>query len=109
MLFALSSRSTLPTPPDGITYYHVHVVAYAGLAALAARATSRGLRNVSWRAIGAAIFIASLYGVFDEYHQMFVPGRTFDAYDMLADALGSVVGAGAWGIIRRRSRTRHVL
>ena len=112
MLFALSSRSTLPTPPEGISFYDVHVAAYAGLAALAARATARGLRHVSWRAMGLAILIASLYGVSDEYHQMFVPGRSFDVFDMLADAIGSVVGAaatGAWSIIMRRSRTRHVL
>lgn len=112
MLFALSSRSTVPTPPEGITYYHVHVAAYAGLGALAARATARGLHNVSWRAVGFAILIGSLYGVSDEYHQMFVPGRTFDVFDMLADVIGSVVGAGAayaWSIMRRRSRTRHAL
>jgi VanZ family protein len=38
---------------------------------------------------------------------MFVPGRTFDVLDMLADAIGSVAGAtavGAWSIIRRRFR-----
>jgi VanZ family protein len=112
MLFALSSRSTLPTPPEGISYYHVHGAAYAGLAALAARATAGGLHNVSRRAMALAILIASLYGVSDEYHQMFVHGRTFDVFDMLADVAGSIAGAGAaraWSIIRRRSRTPHVL
>lgn len=112
MLFALSSRSTLPTPPEGISYYHVHVAAYAGLAALAARAAAGGLHKVSGRSVTIAILIASLYGVSDEYHQMFVPGRTFDLFDMLADVIGSIAGAGAvraWSIIRRRSRTRHVL
>jgi VanZ family protein len=52
-----------------------------------------------------AIAISSLYGVTDEYHQVFVPGRTFDVLDMAADAFGSVVGAGAmwaWSIINRR-------
>ena len=112
MLFALSSRSTLPTPPEGISYYHVHAAAYAGLAALAARAAAGGLHNVSGRSVALAILIASLYGVSDEYHQLFVPGRTFDLFDMLADVIGSIAGAGAaraWSIIRRRSRTRHVL
>ncbi|MEO5741935.1 MAG: VanZ family protein [Vicinamibacterales bacterium] len=105
MLFGLSSRSTLPVPPEGVSYYHVHAAAYAGLAALTARATGRKLRDVSWRAVCVAILISSLYGVSDEFHQVFVPGRTFDVLDMLADAVGSVVGAsavGAWSIIRRR-------
>ena len=67
------------------------------------------------RALGsvlAAVVISTLYGVSDEYHQMFVPGRTFDALDILADALGAVTGATAaraWGIIRRRSEARNVL
>ena len=105
MLFALSSRSTLPSPPEGISFYHVHFAAYAGLAALTVRATGGGLRDVSMRAVLAAILISSLYGVSDEYHQAFVPGRMFDVLDMLADAIGSVVGAsavGAWSIIKRR-------
>jgi VanZ family protein len=105
MLFGLSSLHTLPSPPTGFSFYDVHVAAYAGLAALTARATGRGLRDVSLRAVLAAIVISSLYGVSDEYHQMFVPGRTFDVLDMLADAIGSTAGAsavGAWSIIRRR-------
>jgi VanZ family protein len=105
MLFGLSSLHTLPSPPAGFSFYDVHVAAYAGLAVLTARATGGGLRDVSLRAVLAAIVISSLYGVSDEYHQMFVPGRTFDLLDMLSDAIGSIAGAsavGAWSIIRRR-------
>jgi VanZ family protein len=103
MLFGFSSRSTIPPPPGGLSYYHVHVAVYAGLGALTARATGRGLRNVSWRAVLVAILISSLYGVTDEYHQRFTPGRSFDVLDMLADAIGSIAGAsaiGAWSRIR---------
>ena len=105
MLFGLSSLSTLPNAPEGFSFYDVHVVAYAGLGALTARAAAKGVHNVSWRAVLAAIVISTLYGVSDEYHQRFVPGRSFDVLDMLADLIGSVVGAsavGAWSIIRRR-------
>lgn len=105
MLFGFSSLSTLPPPPADFSFYDVHIAAYAGLGALTARATAKGLRDVSWRAVLGAIVLSSLYGVSDEYHQMFVPGRSFDRLDMVADAIGSVVGAsavGAWSIIRRR-------
>lgn len=105
MLFGFSSLSTLPTPPAGFTFYDAHMAAYAGLAVLTVRAAAGGMRDVSRRAVLAAILISSLYGVSDEYHQVFVPGRTFDVLDMLADAIGSVAGAsavGAWSIIRRR-------
>ena len=105
MLFGFSSLSTLPSPPGDLSAYDVHIAAYAGLGALSARATGKGLRDVSWRAILAAVVISSLYGVSDEYHQLFVPGRSFDILDMVADTIGSIVGAsalGAWSIIRRR-------
>ena len=103
MLFGFSSLSRLPTPPGGLSFYEVHLVAYAGLGALTARATGKGLRDVSWRAVVGAILISTLYGVSDEYHQMFVPGRSFDVLDMVADAIGSTAGAsavGAWSRIR---------
>ena len=113
MLFGFSSLSTLPSPPADFSFYDVHIAAYAGLGALTARAAGRGLRGVSWRAVLVAIAISTLYGVSDEYHQLFVPGRTFDLLDMAADGAGSVVGAcavGAWSIISRRFQsTRDVL
>jgi VanZ family protein len=105
MLFGFSASSKIPSPPGDLSYYHVHVAVYAGLGALTARATAGGLRDVSWRAVAGAIVISSLYGVTDEYHQLFTPGRSFDVLDMAADAIGSVIGAsavGAWGTIRRR-------
>lgn len=105
MLFVFSSFSTVPSPPGDLSAYHVHIAAYTGLGAITARAAGKGLRHVSWPAVIVAIVISSLYGVTDEYHQRFVPGRSFDVLDMVADAIGSVVGAcavGAWSRIRRR-------
>jgi VanZ family protein len=113
MLFGFSSLSTLPPPPGELSYYDVHLAAYAGLATLTVRALANGrLRNVTWRVLAGAVLISALYGVSDEYHQRFVPGRDFDVLDILADTSGSIVGASAvwaWSIIRRRSETRDVL
>jgi VanZ family protein len=105
MLFAFSSMSKPPTPPSALAGYDVHMAAYAGLGVITARATGRGWRNVSGRAVLGAVVIASAYGVSDEYHQLFVSGRSFDVLDMVADAIGAAVGASgvwAWSIIRRR-------
>ena len=38
-----------------------------------------------------ALLIASLYGLIDEFHQLFIPGRSAEFYDWLADFLGSVL------------------
>jgi VanZ family protein len=113
MLFGLSSISKLPEPPGQISYYEVHVGAYTVLALLTSRALAKGrVRNVTALVVWRAFLISALYGVSDEYHQRFVPGREFDVFDMVADAIGSVIGAvvvWAWSIIRRRSEARHAL
>jgi VanZ family protein len=58
------------------------------------------------RHLVGAIGASTLYGVSDEIHQMFVPPRRADPYDLLADALGACAAAiavWAWGIIARGS------
>jgi VanZ family protein len=113
MLFGFSSLSTLPAPPGDLTEYHVHFGAYAGLSVVTVRALAMGRwRHVTLSVACGAVAISSIYGVTDEYHQLFVPGRTFDRLDLLADALGSLLGGAAlwgWSIIKRRSETRDVL
>jgi len=82
-----------------------HGLAYAGLAALLVRAVAGGhWRAVTTRRTMIAVALAILYGVSDEWHQSFVPERSADAADVLADAIGASVGGAAvlaWGIIRR--------
>jgi VanZ family protein len=105
MIFVLSSFSTLPSPPGGLSFYHAHFAAYAGLGVLTARALSRGFRRITWAVVAGAIVISTLYGLSDEYHQRFVPGRTFDLLDLAADFVGAVAGAfgsKAWSIIKHR-------
>ncbi len=51
-------------------------------------------------AVLVAALACSLFGVFDELHQMFVPGRDASAGDWALDAAGSLAGALAakvWG------------
>jgi len=112
-LFFVSSLSTIPSPPAGFTDKHEHFFFYGILAALTVRALARGeWRRIGFVAVAGAIVISSLYGVSDEFHQRFVPGRDYDVLDMAADAFGSAAAAmllWGWAIIKRRSGTRHVL
>lgn len=49
------------------------------------------------RACVLAIVCGSFYGVTDEFHQLFVPGRMCDPLDWLVDTAGSGLGSGlAW-------------
>lgn len=55
--------------------------------------------------LGAFIFTI-VYGVLDEFHQRFVPGRTSDVYDVMADAGGALLFAViAWMVQRAPPET----
>lgn len=38
------------------------------------------------------ILVATLYGILDEIHQYFIPGRYCELWDFIANLLGSIVG-----------------
>lgn len=85
----------LPTGADKVG----HALAYLVLGALAAVATGS-------RAAGA--LVAVLFGISDEIHQSYVPGRTPELWDLAADAAGALVGAviGSW-LVRNPFRRRR--
>jgi VanZ family protein len=39
-----------------------------------------------------AMILVTVYGVLDEFHQHFVPGRSPDIYDVMSDAAGAMLG-----------------
>jgi VanZ family protein len=48
------------------------------------------------------VLIASLYGLFDEIHQMFVPGRSAEFLDWLADFSGSLLAVVITGYLIKK-------
>lgn len=56
--------------------------------------------------IPLVIIIAILYGVLDEFHQYYVPGRCFSIFDMGLNALGILAASTIYlTMIYRRQRT----
>ena len=47
----------------------------------------------NWRRAVASVAIVVVYGVFDEFHQSFVPGRMADVLDATADTIGGLLSA----------------
>lgn len=105
LIFVLSSQPVLPSPAS-LSDKQAHAVTYGILAVLCLM----GMTGWRWRRIAgasllAAFVIAVLYGVSDEVHQAFVPGRTPDGADVAADAVGAalaLLGAWAWAILLGR-------
>ena len=73
-----------------------HLSLYAGLALLIQWALTGGAVRRSlvfgWAPIAFALTV--LYGVSDEAHQAFVPGRTPSLADIALDVAGSMLGVG---------------
>ena len=91
-IFLLSSQPGLQLPykfggADKIS----HVVLYTPLGSLVSYALVRSgtVTNIVFR---ASLF-ALLYGVADEFHQNWMPGRNASAFDVIADGLGGFVGS----------------
>jgi len=105
IIFAASSIPNLRHLPGDISDKTGHSTGYAILGALLLRALAGGrLQGVTWKRAIAAIVLSTLYGVSDELHQLFVPGRSADPYDVLADSVGATIAASiGWllGLARR--------
>lgn len=100
LIFYLSAQShpdeDLPSFLDIFSDKVLHAAEYAGLGGLCYRAFRWGPPgSVAPRAFLWAIVAASLYGVADEVHQLFVPFRESSWQDWAADTVGAAGGA-AW-------------
>ena len=113
-IFYVSSLSDVSIP-GGVPDVSAHSLAYLGLSLVVVRTVAGGLpRRIKPRMAALAVLITVVYGASDEIHQMFVPGRSAEWRDLLADVVGALIGTigcWAWGILspiseptRRHSR-----
>lgn len=105
VIFYVSSLSDPPLPGQ-VPAAFGHWAGYALLGVTVARAFAGGLpRRITPRIAVATIVVCVAYGVTDEYHQSFVPGRVAEVADLYADAAGAVAAVAAcwaWGILAVR-------
>ena len=100
--------STMPSPPVPPTLSDkvLHLMTYAVLAALFARALVGGLpARLPVRTVLLAVGLAVAYGAALEVRQSFIEARSADLADAYANAAGACGGAAAcwlWGTIASR-------
>ena len=83
----------------------IHFAAYGLLGFLFYRAlTTSRIRENRSHLILVSSLLSALYGASDEIHQYFVPQRSAEVADMLANALGSIAGAFFCSITFRGGR-----
>jgi VanZ family protein len=94
LIFALSSVPGRRMPSAHAWDKAAHFCEYAVLGWLLQRALREAGLSPRRAAVAAAISAAA-WGVSDEWHQSFVPRRSVEAADALADALGAATAAAA--------------
>lgn len=102
LIFAISSRPTVPVDLHSGTDKLAHFVAYAVLGVLLAFGQARAGLAIAW-AIALGVFVGGL----DELYQGTVPGRSQELGDWIADSLGVIFGAvlyNTWARGRARPR-----
>ncbi|HEV2129330.1 MAG TPA: VanZ family protein [Thermomicrobiales bacterium] len=111
VIFTFSDQPKLPQIPSlstQITSVAGHFTVYLVLALLLWWAL--GVFDLSTRQRYAIAFvIATLYGISDEWHQSFVPGRQPDVLDVLTDAIGVTTGLLAIHLAHRSERLRALV
>jgi len=102
----LSVPISLPPSSDKVA----HFLVYGVLGWLWVRAIRlRGPKWATMLVLLSTLAFTGLYGLSDEWHQMYVPGRSPDLHDALADVCGGTFGGVAlllWLRFREESRAR---
>ena len=99
VLFALVifTASASPAPEFPIPFWNfdklLHLAEYALFGILLGRAIKGTRPDINlWKLYWLVAAIALIYGISDEFHQAFVPGRTVSVWDALSDGIGGFLG-----------------
>ncbi len=102
LIFGLSSIPADPRPQGAPLFIDkvAHFVLYCGFGYVFARSEDGRRRRGLWPLLAAAL-LAALVGMVDEFYQGFVPNRSRELADWLADlaggACGGLLGLGSGG------------
>ncbi len=109
LIFALSSLPRVSPPPEvRILDKIYHFVEFFIFGYLLVRAfLNISAQGKEHKAIAVATALGIFWGISDEIHQAYVPGRDASALDVLADVLGVLtVAALVWWRRKKATRTR---
>ena len=107
-IFLLSAQSKLPIP-ETVSFHGLDKLLHACAFGSLAFAASYWVSANKWleKPLRYSVFVCCIvacYGISDELHQIFVPGRDASVYDWLADCTGAVLAVGlrlCWTVFNR--------
>lgn len=108
IIWLSSGPRSIPGPDFDAKDKLLHFLAFGGMGILAFRAT-RTLTPLPGRSLRfwLAVSFTILFGLTDEIHQYFVPGRSADALDVVADAAGALFWTASYARLRKSPFFRH--
>lgn len=97
LIFYLSSIPYPPRPAEGIGIKKIQIVEHViefGILGVLLFLGFRALKfwNFREKAFIFALIFGIFYGIIDEFHQYFVPGRYAELSDIIANSLGVLLG-----------------
>jgi VanZ family protein len=104
-IFFLSNQpgDSLSLPPIPGIDKLAHMIAYGVLAGTVLFAHNNEQRHRRPRRVMVfTVIFCLLYGISDEFHQSFIPGRTASVYDLFADCGGAAMSCLFWTRWRQR-------
>ena len=111
LIFLASSIPSTKLPKLGILGYdkliHGSIFFVFGLLLHRAFEPRSEQRSFPWMRLAIVLFVVMIYGAIDEFHQSFVPGRTEDIFDFLADSIGGVTAVLVLIIVSVRNEFRE--
>ena len=103
IIWILSSMSHPPIDVSSLPFRDrgAHFLSFGSVAFWVAHGTMATVpRAHAIRVVCFAVLAAALWGLLDEIHQTFVPGRSPDIVDLFADTLGAILGASLRAMAR---------
>lgn len=93
VLLAATSFPTIKVPTTSISDKGYHFIAYFGLGVLLNLTLIFQNKYPLLKKKNSfyTLLIGSIYGIFDEIHQYFIPGRSMEFLDFVADFIGLVL------------------
>ena len=108
VLFWLSHQPSIDTPSlfsGQDKMFHAGVYGLLGIFLLGAMRP--GLSGYTGLQVRTSAIIASLYGISDEFHQSFIPGRNPDVLDWAADTTGALLAVVLMAQLTRAFASRQ--
>lgn len=94
ILFAATTIPGKQVPNIGVSDKIEHFAAYSVLSFLLYLTfiSQQKIKLLYYYPLLFTILVSALYGVLDELHQILIPGRSCDTFDIIADFMGALLG-----------------